>query len=278
MAKTPVIFRLATDDGTLLHAEVMEPEFPPRAVVVWVHGFGEHIGRYRRVSEALVGQGIATLGIDLRGHGHSTGTRSFVRTFSDYEQDVAAARGEALRRWPSVTPTLVGHSMGGVIAALSAEKSPEGVRGLALSSPAFKVAAKVPAWKVLLAKSLAKPLPKIAVPAGIPPEHLSRDPEVGRRYTQDVLVNKNATAGWYVAYLAAQDEALRRAPELRLPLLVMYAGDDRIADKRGAQEFFDRAGSTDKQQREFAGAYHEIFNETNQLEVFGVLASWLVRS
>lgn len=44
-------------------------------VMCLIHGIGEHAGRYRRMAEKLSSMGIATVSMDLRGHGISKGVR-----------------------------------------------------------------------------------------------------------------------------------------------------------------------------------------------------------
>ena len=51
------------------------PDKNPKAVVVLVHGHGEHVGRYDHVGEAFTKAGYALTAFDLRGHGRSDGPR-----------------------------------------------------------------------------------------------------------------------------------------------------------------------------------------------------------
>ena len=52
------------------------PEGDARAVVVIVHGLGEHGGRYDHVGRRLAGAGFAAYAADHRGHGRSGGRRA----------------------------------------------------------------------------------------------------------------------------------------------------------------------------------------------------------
>jgi len=65
-------------DGHKLYMKVWSHETlttPPTAIVVLVHGLGEHVNRYNHVAEAFVQQGIKVAGFDQRGFGRSPGTR-----------------------------------------------------------------------------------------------------------------------------------------------------------------------------------------------------------
>jgi alpha-beta hydrolase superfamily lysophospholipase len=46
-------------DGLKIHAESWLPDGEPKAIVIIVHGYGEHIGRYAHVAERLVSAGYA---------------------------------------------------------------------------------------------------------------------------------------------------------------------------------------------------------------------------
>lgn len=62
---------------------------------------------------------------------------------------------------------------------------------------------------------------------------------------------------------------------LRLPLLILHGAEDRIVPPSGSAEFFQKAGALDKQRRVYAGAYHNLFLETNRAQVFGDIVTWL---
>ena len=50
----------------------------PSHVVLLAHGYGEHIGRYERVADALVRNGAVVYAVDHVGHGRSEGDRVLV--------------------------------------------------------------------------------------------------------------------------------------------------------------------------------------------------------
>jgi alpha-beta hydrolase superfamily lysophospholipase len=57
------------------------PDGKPAAVVGVVHGYGEYGGRYARVMDAWAQRGIASVAIDLRGHGRAGGRRGYCAHF-----------------------------------------------------------------------------------------------------------------------------------------------------------------------------------------------------
>ena len=73
----------------------------------------------------------------------------------------------------------------------------------------------------------------------------------------------------------AGEEARKRAPELNLPVAMFIAGDDTYVDKRGAQEFFARLKPGIGEYHEYAGFFHEVFNEIEQDKPLCDLEAWL---
>lgn len=271
-------------DGTPLRADYYSGTGPdrPRAsrgVVVLIHGYCEHRGRYRHVAEHLNRHGYQVLVGDLRGHGGSAGERGFVRRFTDYLEDTQAFLDCAASALPSAgaKPILIGHSMGGLVGLQFALAYPAALRALALSSPFLGLKLAVPGWKrgLGLVASLAKPT--LRMPSGLKSADLSHNPEVCRSYDTDPLVTHEATARWFTEIVAAQADLRMRAGRIHVPTLMLVAGDDRIVDSAVSQMIFDRLGASDKNLTVYPGLFHELFNEveSDKQRVLSDLTSWL---
>jgi alpha-beta hydrolase superfamily lysophospholipase len=115
----------------------------------------------------------------------------------------------------------------------------------------------------------------MAVPTGFEMSDLTTDEEMQRWTERDPLYGRKTTPGWFEAATGAQRALFRRAPEFRAPLLVLAAGDDRLADPAAARAFVDAAGSADKRIVVYEGFRHEIFNEVRRAEPIGEAVAWL---
>ncbi len=101
--------------GLELYYQCWRPEGTPLAVLVLIHGFGEHSGRYMNVVNHLVPRGYAIWSFDHRGHGRSPGRRGFVRTWDEFREDIRLFL-EMVRQQEGGLPVfLMGHSMGGLM-------------------------------------------------------------------------------------------------------------------------------------------------------------------
>ncbi len=266
---------LVAGDGEALHRCSWLPDEEPAAVLAVVHGYGEHGGRYRYLVDAVVPLGYAIHVFDLRGHGRSPGVRGHIERFSQYVDDARLFADTVAAEQPGVPLFLLGHSLGGLIATACAEARPDGLAGLILSSPFLRVRLPVSGAKRAAAKVLSLVAPARDIGNSIPAEELSHEPEVVAAYTSDPLNHHVATARWAAEVLAAQSAALSAAGRLRLPLLVLYAGADTIADPAASRELFAAAASADKTLRCYEGYYHELFNEVGRDAVFADLGAWL---
>ncbi len=249
----------------------------PRATVLVLHGGGDHCGRYPALTDALVRAGLQVALVDLRGHGQSDGRRWHVDTFQDNVADLDAFVAKLSQDGVARDRLfLLGHSHGALVAATWGLSRGRHVAGFVFSSPFFKLAFPPPLLKLLAAKTIGKLVPFMAVPAGFEMSDLTTDPEMQRWTDRDPLYGRKTTPAWFEAATGAQREVMRRAPELRAPLLVLAAGDDHIADASVARAFVDAAGSRDKRLVVYDGFRHEIFNEVRRSEPIGEAVAWLV--
>ncbi len=248
-----------------------------RATVLVLHGGGDHGGRYPALTDALVRAGMQVALVDLRGHGQSDGRRWHVDAFQDNVADLDAFVAKLSQDGVVGDQLFVlGHSHGALVAATWGLSRGRHVAGFVFSSPFFRLAAPPPLLKLLAAKTVGRLVPWLPVAAGFGPEDLTSDPELQRWTERDPLYGRKTTPAWFEAATGAQRELLRRAQDFRAPLLVLAAGDDRLADPAAARAFVDAAGSKDKRLVVYEGFRHELFNEVRRSEPIGEAVAWLV--
>lgn len=284
---TQMDYALITPDGLKLHVREW-PLAEARRTVVIVHGLGEHIGRYVHVGAQLNGWGWRVVGYDQRGHGLSDGARGRLAHADDLLRDLAQVIDAVRVDHPGEPLLLLGHSMGGAVAArfvaeglastapvLPAAPWARSVDALVLSSPAL-AAGTSPVQKMLL-RLLGPLAPNLALGNGLDPAWVSRDPAVVKAYVDDPL-NHDRISLRLARFILDAGEAVRsRAAAWKLPTLLLYAGGDRCVLPAGSAAFARAAPPDVVTAREFAPLYHEIFNEPEQRDVFAALEQWLAR-
>ena len=74
--------------GANLHLQKWLPDQQPKAIILLIHGYAEHAGRYQYFAEHCVGKGYAVFALDHWGHGQSDGTPGYVPDFSVFHDGV----------------------------------------------------------------------------------------------------------------------------------------------------------------------------------------------
>lgn len=261
--------------GARIFTQSWLPDAAPRAALLISHGLAEHSGRYHNLIERLVPQGYAAYALDHLGHGRSEGQRVYVERFSDYIAPLRQLFERVRAAHPTLPIFLVGHSMGGLIAATYLLDHQAGLAGAVLSAPAVKIPDSISPAVVLVGRLLSALIPTAGILA-LESDGISRDPAVVRAYVEDPLVHKGKTTARLGAELIqAMQRVTREAAQITLPILLLQGTADRIVDPTGAQILHDAVGSADKAIRTYPGLFHEIFNEPERAVVLGDVEAWL---
>jgi alpha-beta hydrolase superfamily lysophospholipase len=265
---------LSSKGGVRIHWQRFTPR-EARATVAVLPGGGDHGGRYPALTAALVRAGLAAALVDVRGHGLADGRRWHVDLFDDYLADVDAFMAHVRAGAAGGKVFVVGHSQGGLVAALWGMRPGNAAAGFVLSSPYFKLKLDPPRVKVLAATLVGKVVPWLPVSTDLHVEDLTSDEEMQRWTDADPLYGRRTTPRWFAESRRVQADILRRAPSFTHPLLVLAGGDDRIADAAAMRAFHDGAGSTDKAWKEYPGFRHELFNERERERPVGDAVAWI---
>jgi acylglycerol lipase len=246
-----------------------------RGEVALVHGFGEHSGRYDPLGAHLNAHGYSVTVYDHRGHGLSDGLPGHVESFGEYEDDLDRIIVAVRARSEGRPIFLIGHSMGGLVALRYVATRSSALAGAVISAPLIGLATPVPAHKLMIGRVAARLAPHLRLNNEINPADLSRDPEVGKAYATDPLVNRKVSAKWYAEATGAMLEVNEWAPRITLPLLVMHGTEDRLASVDETKRLFERIGASDKELVTYPGFYHELFNEPEKQQIFDRVTVWM---
>jgi len=227
------------------------------------------------LAEELTRHGYAVYAIDLRGHGRSEGQRILIRRFDDHLDDVEQFLGEVRARHSGRPLFLLGHSMGGAIAArLAIRRRPE-IRGLILSAPPVRVAGHLFPLLRHLAGVVSLVFPWLRL-VRVGTSRLSRDPAVIADFRADPLVyNGKFPVCTGAEILRAARELHHELDALDVPVLILHGTGDWITDPRGSRELYEQARSADKTLKLYDGLYHDLFHEPEWRQVTADVVAWL---
>ncbi len=273
---------VSAPDGTAMHLRRWSGGAAPRGNLLALHGIGGHGGAFAGLAEALAERGWQVWAPDLPGNGLSPGPRGWVSHWSRLPEALAAVLAHVRSATAGQPPpVLLGHSMGGAVAldlmldpvrhGLAAAAAPA---ALVLANPALD-AEGIATWRLLAARLLSGLWPRFSLDTGIDMALSCRDPVALERYRADALRHSRCSARLGAGFLEAAARIRRRAPELRLPLLLLQSGDDRVTGPETAQRFFATAGSADKTLRLYPESRHELFDDLDREAVIADLLRWL---
>jgi alpha-beta hydrolase superfamily lysophospholipase len=265
---------LQAPSGRVLFRRAWLPASPEH-VLLLVHGYAEHSGRYEHLGAWFASRGCAVHAYDHQGHGRSEGRRGHVGRFGDLLDDLEAMLAAVRAEHPALRPQLIGHSMGGlVVAALLCERAPE-VAGAVTSGAALAISDEFSRPRRLVARALRRVAPRLRLASGLDAQGLSVDSEVVRAYLDDPLVFRHMTTSLAVELLDAVERTARAASRVHVPLLVLHGEDDPICPVQGSRRFFEELVVEPRRLITYPGLRHEIFNEPAQARIFEDVLAWV---
>ncbi len=251
------------------------PDEKPKAMVLLVHGLAEHSGRYGHVAQYLVNAGIGVCGMDLPGHGQSSGTPGHVDQFEHYLEAVNAVQEQCVGDFPRLPLILLGHSMGGLVAANYLLQHQQDYCACVLTGPALEAGNAPGSILRGTLKALSASMPRLGV-MKLEAAAVSRDPVVVQRYVNDPLVYRgriSARLTWEL--LSAMNTAMEGAGSLQLPMLLVHGGQDKLAPVSGSRRYHEVLGSSDKSLKTYPDLFHEVFNEPEQRQILSRVLDWV---
>ncbi len=260
-------------DDTTLYAASWLPDTPATAALVISHGVAEHIHRYEHVAAFFVSRGYAVYGLDHRGHGKSEGLRTYFDSFDQPVDDLKRYVEMIKPNYPKLF--LYGHSMGSLIALLYVLRYPNDFAGLVSSGVPLDAESAAPAPMVMLGKLLDRVIPKVNFLA-LDSTTLSMDPAVVARYNSDPLVDRQPLRIHMGVGIGSNATLVKqRLSEIKIPILILHGGGDKLCPPSGSDALYKGVGSPDKTINICEGFFHEIHNEPSQNNVFQAIYEWL---
>lgn len=255
------------------------PANTTKATVVFVHGVGEHIIRYRDTFQHFATAGYHCFGYDQRGFGQSQGIPGHIDKFQDYVDDLAKFITTIVTADNTNPVFLFAHSMGTIVALNYALQRPAMLKGLIISSCPWQLAKWYAKYSGIVGRSISISAPYLSLPTFIRPEALTDDPKVINRFKCDSLIRSKVTVSWLREFEQARQALKQRIDEIQLPTLICHGTDDSIAAVSGAHELYYSLTTADKKLILFEGFKHELLNHrlTRRQRVWQSSLNWLDR-
>ncbi len=245
-----------------------------KAVVVLVHGMGEHSTRYTTsVVPKLVEKEFSVVSFDHFGHGKTSGKRGHNPSFKAVLESISEVIKKAQKLHPNKPVFLYGHSMGGNAVINYTLRENHTLKGVIATSPMLKLAFTPPAWKLSVGKIMQKIAPSITLPSELDASGISRVQEEVDLYTNDPLVHDKVSPNFSLSFFDAADWAMENASKLETPMYLLHGTNDKIIDYKGTESFANKSEKATL--KLYKGGYHELHNDLCKEEMLEDVVNWL---
>lgn len=237
----------------------------PEYVLCIIHGLGELAARYDRMNGFLGKANLASVSMDLRGHGLSGGPRGHCAPRKLILQDVDALIETAQILYPDVPIILYGHSLGGNIALdyKSRGKLNDIPVAFIISAP-WLMLKKPPAPMLRkMVSIISRIAPSFTIKSAIDEKVLGH-PDSVKPYHDNPLVHDKismlaALEGLEIGEAIVAGTIDDNGKSKGKPWLLMHGTDDRICDVEGSKALYKRT-SENCTFIPWEGYFHEIHN------------------
>ena len=263
-------------NNTKFFAQCWRPE-RIEAVMLVVHGMGEHCGRYgTHFTEAFNKKNIAVVAFDQYGHGKTEGKRGHTPDYDFNLDSIDKMLKIVEQEYKDVPMFLYGHSMGGNLVANYVLRRQSNIKGAIISSPMLRLAFSPPAWKLKVGGFLRNIYPKFTESTGLEIEAISRDKKEQEKYAKDPLNHDKITINYSLPFFEAGEWAIANAKLLDENIFIFHGSGDRITDYKASEEYALNAGNK-ASFKLFEGGYHELHNDKCQDEVLNDMIHWITK-
>ncbi|EKM53358.1 uncharacterized protein PHACADRAFT_259675 [Phanerochaete carnosa HHB-10118-sp] len=266
-------------DGTQFYTRTYAATFP-KAIVLFVHGFAEHIGRYQHSHARYPARHITVFAFDLRGYGrtaldteHKSKDSAYGKTNWDWQlRDIEFFGQYVAKQYPGTPLYLMGHSAGGaaVLAYYTRDKAPPSTEGKGLfkaviaSSPCLVLTHPKPKIIRWTGAKLALIRPYQLIPADVGVENITRNQAVRDEYLKDPLIRRTGSLKGLDDMLTGGEKLLSgdyaRWPK-DLPLFIIHGTADEVTSCEASREFYEKVSAEDKKISIYEGGFHELVHE-----------------
>ena len=268
-------FNIKLRNGQILKGMIQTPGENTKAVIILIHGLGEHILRYLHWAEMFKKEGIGFLGVDLPGHGLSQGRRGNIKDYSVTDEMIDILLKSCKQTFPGCPVYIYGHSLGGgILLDYLLRKKPK-IKGAIVTSPWLRLSFEPPKSKVMVASVMKYLVPGLTQPSGLKVDHISHDKSIVEKYKNDPMVHDKISVSLFDSAMTGAKYALAHASELTIPTLLLHGSDDLITSPSGSHEFAEKTAMVEF--KIWEGGYHELHNEPFKEDVFKFIMNWIKR-
>ncbi len=255
-------------DGTELFYRAWRPEGASKRALIFLHRGHEHSGRIAQQVEEFDMTDYGAFAWDMRGHGHSPGTRGYTDNFYDHVRDLEAFVRYISAKYniPVENMVLVANSVGAVTAAAWVHDFAPRIRAMVLAAPAFRIRLYVP-FAIPGLRLLQKIKATANISSYVKSKMLTHDPVQAQSYDDDDLITRNIAVNVLLGLHDLSTRIIADAGAITTPTLVLSAGSDWVVENSAQRTFYEGLSSTVKEMEVYPDFFHAILYEKDRAQV-----------
>jgi alpha-beta hydrolase superfamily lysophospholipase len=263
-------------DGARLPVRTWLPDGEPWAVMLALHGFNDSRDAWEIPAPAFTEAGIAVFAPDQRGFGGAP-DRGHWPTGEALVEDARVMAGLLRQRYPRARLYLMGESMGAaVLMAMAEQPDPPPAAGYIFLAPAVWGRAEMNMFLragLWLASTF---VPGVTVTGQEVPLKISasdnRDALI--RLSRDALTLHRTRFDTLRGLVDLMDEALAAAPNVHVPSLFLYGGQDDFVPKQATAATW-RALPATAREAFYPAGHHLLLRDLDRDELISDIIAWM---
>lgn len=282
--------RLKMPDGFELFYRQWKSRGEAEKVVICMHGVGGHSGSFGNIGPDLASNDANVYATDRRGFGNSVEPgyeRGGVSGFDTYLRDMDASVNLIRGTNPGRKLFILGKSEGCIHALRYGADSGDSVDGLILAAPPIATdAAKLPMKLLLRMVFLILFSQKTMIDSTAYMSDKIKESDEWKVGSEDPLATQRFSVRFLKGVLSFRRTALKNAPLVRKPTLIIQGEADNIVEPTGAGTLLEALGAKDKSLKKFPDADHNFYdmlssrlvpnnNSSQQAEVACTVIEWI---
>jgi acylglycerol lipase len=277
-------------DGEIFSYSTWEGDESPRAVVIAVHGLSGAALDFEPLGDHLAHHGVTTYAPELRGQGNDpvAARRGDLARIEDWYADLSAFFAMVRARHPAAITYYYGESMGAALLTrfVAQAGGADLPAGLILASPVVIVPNNPSLWRRFVFHIFVFLTPKRRIDVAQytkrddeenPAKWVTRSAEHRQWFKTAPHRITSFTFRFFKNLFELIGGCLEAAPQVRVPVLVIYAANDVFIPPAQVEQFFTRLGSTEKEIEFFPDSYHLLLHDFDKPQVLKRIEAWLLR-
>lgn len=248
------------------------------------HDFYDYHTRYLELGDYLISnldENVSLFWMDFSGHGHSSGTRSYVGAFEHFCHDALEFLNINHNKHPHAS-LLFGQGMGALVILKLIDhilnfqdEERLDFLGMIYANPFVNFNDEFSFGRLPFEKKISAFTSRMKLPFGPSAYQLCTDPIKNREMQEDGLINTNLTWGMIREIFEAAKSVRRSSYYLNYPSLFLSSGDDFFTSEEKIYLFQKGLPKEMATYKSYTNAKHDIVNDVSREAVFSDIVNWI---